>query len=84
MRRNWTRRGFLQTAAAGTFAATGMARAIAALSAAGPRPASSPFTAGVRATLRAAMDEILPASDGMPAARNGRWSSSMRVESGMK
>jgi Gluconate 2-dehydrogenase subunit 3 len=68
MRRNWTRRGFLQTAAAGTFAATGAARAIAALSAAGTRPASSPFSAGLRETLHAAMDEILPASDGMPAA----------------
>jgi len=68
MRRNWTRRGFLETTAAGAFAATGAARAIAALSAAGRRPASSPFLVGVRATLRAAMDEIIPASDRMPAA----------------
>ncbi|HYV41912.1 MAG TPA: gluconate 2-dehydrogenase subunit 3 family protein [Thermoanaerobaculia bacterium] len=67
MRRNWTRRGFLQTAAAGTFAATGAARAVAAMSS-GTRPASSPFTARLRATLSAAMDEIIPASDGMPAA----------------
>ncbi|HEY3204368.1 MAG TPA: gluconate 2-dehydrogenase subunit 3 family protein [Thermoanaerobaculia bacterium] len=72
MRRNWTRRGFLQTAAAGSFAATGAARAIAALSTAGTRPASSPFAAGVRATLRAAMDEIIPASDGMPAASSSQ------------
>jgi uncharacterized protein (UPF0147 family) len=38
------------------------------VSAAGPRPASSPFTASARATLSAAMDEIIPAADGMPAA----------------
>lgn len=66
MRRNWTRRKFLQSAAAGTLAASGAARAI--VSAAEPRPTTAPFTAGVRATLRAAMDEIIPAADGMPAA----------------
>ena len=65
--RNWTRRRFLRTAAAGTVAATAADRAIAALSA-GTWPSSSPFPAGVRATLLAAMDEIIPASDGMPAA----------------
>ncbi len=72
MRRNWTRRGFLRAAAAGTFAATGAARAVAAMSS-GTRPASSPpFTADLRATLSAAMDEIIPASDGMPAASDAR------------
>jgi hypothetical protein len=68
MHRSWTRRRFLKTAAAGTFAATGTVRTVAALSAAGTRPAPAPFSAGLRATLAAAMDEILPAADGMPAA----------------
>jgi hypothetical protein len=68
MRRSWTRRRFLKTAAAGTFAATGAVRTVAALSVAGTRPAPSPFNAGMRVTLASAMDEILPAADGMPAA----------------
>ncbi len=66
--RDWTRRRFLATAAAGTAAASGMVRTATA-SAAEPGRTSSvwPDTAG--ATLLAAMDALVPAADGMPAAR---------------
>ena len=68
MRKRWTRRGFLRAAAAGTLATTGAARSIGTLSLTERRSSPSPFPANVRATLRAAMDEIIPAETGMPAA----------------
>lgn len=65
--RDWTRRRFLTTAAAGSAAASGLVRAAGA--AAEERGNASPaWPDAVRATLRAAMDAIVPAADGMPAA----------------
>ncbi len=63
MREGWTRRRFLAVTAART-AAAGAARRGLARGAAPP----APFTARARATLRAAMDGVVPAADGMPAA----------------
>src|SRR5512132_1128817 len=64
--RDWTRRRFLMTAA-GAAAASGALRA-AATSAAERGGASSAWPDGVRATLHSAMDAIVPAEGGMPAA----------------
>ena len=58
----FTRRRFLIAAAAGA-AARGLALPVA-----GPQGAPPPLPARTRATLRAAMDAIVPAADGMPAA----------------
>jgi hypothetical protein len=60
MRRPWTRRHFFE-AAAGTLASLR-----AAASNARPAPASALSRSAE--TLRAAMDEIIPAADGMPSA----------------
>ena len=65
--RDWTRRRFLVTTLAGTAAASGVARAAAA-SAPGGSAASSAWPGTVRVALRAAVDAIVPAADGMPSA----------------
>ncbi len=65
--RDWTRRRFLTAAAAGTAAASGAVRAVAAPLAARP-DASSAWPEALGAVLRAAMDAIVPAEGGMPAA----------------
>lgn len=72
MRRKWTRRKFLQTSL-GTSLAVGAGAALGghpAAFAAGQKakPAPVGLTAAQRATLRAAMDEIIPAESDMPAA----------------
>lgn len=62
----FTRRKFLGTTLAGSIgvgaAATGKGRRVS------PEAASDAFDADRRESLRAAMDEIIPANDGMPAA----------------
>src|SRR5512141_1469316 len=65
--RDWTRRRFLTTAAAGTAAASGAVRAAAAPLAARP-DVSSAWPDALGGVLRAAMDVIVPAEGGMPAA----------------
>ncbi|MGZ6972099.1 MAG: gluconate 2-dehydrogenase subunit 3 family protein [Thermoanaerobaculia bacterium] len=65
--RNWTRRRFLVAAAAGTAAVSGAVRA-AATSTTARSDVSSAWPDSVGAVLRAAMDVIVPAADGMPAA----------------
>lgn len=73
MRRKWTRRKFLEGGLKGSIAirAGGVAAAPVA-AAAGPAPQTSKRAIvpplQTRELLRAAMDEIVPASDGMPAA----------------
>jgi hypothetical protein len=67
MPRNWTRRRFLRTtAAAGGVAGLVGAGGVAARQA--PVLGVSAFSASARETLAAAMDEIVPAVDDMPAA----------------
>ncbi len=76
MRKRWTRRGFLQTSLKGSVGVSGALAGIAlprrnaaAQSTAGnDSPAVFGFTQPQRTLLRAAMDEIIPAADGMPAA----------------
>jgi hypothetical protein len=65
MDRKWTRRRLFRAAAGTLAASTGAAVASAAERKPGP---SSLFRRGTRETLRAAMDDLIPASDGMPAA----------------
>ncbi len=72
MRRKWTRRKFLQTSL-GSSLAVGAGAAFggnAAALEAGQKAKTAPagLTSTQRATLRAAMDEIIPAADDMPAA----------------
>lgn len=62
------RRRFLQLVAAGTLATTAAGHTIDAVSAPARRPVSSPFAPSERATLLAAMDEIIPRAGDMPAA----------------
>jgi len=66
MSRKFTRRRFLETALAGP-AVIGAAVEVTPGQEPKP-PASTALGAGQRASLRAAMDEIIPASDVMPAA----------------
>ncbi len=72
MKKKWTRRRFLQTSLGSSFAVGagaalgGDTGALAAGQKAKPVPAG--LSATQRATLRAAMDEIIPADDDMPAA----------------
>jgi len=61
----FTRRKFLGTTLAGSLAA---AAASANNSGVSPKPDSAPLDADQHEALRAAMDEIVPAGDGMPAA----------------
>ena len=70
MRRHWTRRRFLTTAAAaGAVAATESKRALGAPgSRKAPALGVSAFSASARETLVAAMDEIVPAAEDLPAA----------------
>jgi hypothetical protein len=70
MKRKWTRRRFLRTSLGGTLAAgAALGAQAAARAAAGVKPAAANDLSGAqRATLRAAMDEIIPAVDDMPAA----------------
>jgi len=65
--RDWTRRRFLTTAATGTAAASVAMRADATPLAARP-DVSSAWPDSVGAALRAAMDVLVPAEGGMPAA----------------
>jgi DNA-binding transcriptional ArsR family regulator len=62
----FTRRKFLGTTLAGSLAVG--ARARAESSGALPNPGSAALDIDQRASLRAAMDEIIPANEGMPAA----------------
>ena len=72
MKKKWTRRKFLETGLKGSVivgaGAVGAATRSSLISAERNQPPDSPFGRGNRETLRAAMDEIIPASDGMPAA----------------
>jgi hypothetical protein len=62
MKQSWTRRQFLGASLAGPLAMRkGKAASL-------PTPASTPLSAAMLADLRAAVDEIIPANDGMPAA----------------
>ena len=62
VKKPWTRRQFLGASLAGPLV---LRQAAAARSSA---PAASPLTPAMLEDLRAAVDEIIPASDGMPAA----------------
>lgn len=66
MRRKWTRRTFLETSLAGTLVWRGASAVKLAASPAAR--AEGPLTPAERKALRAVMDEIIPAADGMPAA----------------
>lgn len=66
MSHKFTRRRFLEAALAGP-AVIGVAAEVKESQALQP-PVSEPLGAGQRESLRAAMDEIIPAGDGMPAA----------------
>lgn len=72
--KKWTRRKFLETGLAGSIAAGGTSLGDLAASQVASRPpraaaaAESGFDSAQIEMLRAAMDEIIPASDGMPAA----------------
>jgi hypothetical protein len=73
MKREWTRRRFLETSLKGSMLAGGSVAAGVTRPAGmscGERPASGPsgLNARQQELLRVTMDEILPASDGMPAA----------------
>ncbi len=70
MKKKWTRRKFLETSLKGSIVmggsvAVGVTRATATQK---EKPSSSVFDRHQRELLRAAMDEIIPAGDGMPAA----------------
>jgi hypothetical protein len=65
--RDWTRRRFLVTSVAGAVAKSGAVRS-AAESVPARHAASSAWPDEVAAALRAAMDAIVPAADGMPSA----------------
>ena len=66
MRRKWTRRTFLGTSVAGplVFGGAQAAKQVARLAALEGRPSAL----AAQEVLRRAMDEIIPAADGMPAA----------------
>lgn len=73
MRRKWSRRRFLQTGLKSSVVAGGARIAgfvpVSAIGATVARSAPPPaFTRAERETLRAAMEEIIPAADGMPSA----------------
>lgn len=72
MKKKWTRRKFLETGLKGSVVvgagAMGAASRSPLITTRENQPPESPFARGERETLRAAMDEIIPASDGMPAA----------------
>ncbi|HET9179657.1 MAG TPA: gluconate 2-dehydrogenase subunit 3 family protein [Terriglobia bacterium] len=73
MKRNWTRRKFLESTLKGSIAASGAVTAGIIIPAEGRagyagQQSSDTFDVQQRNLLRAAMDEIIPAGDGMPAA----------------
>lgn len=72
MEKKWTRRRFLQTGLKGSMIVGGRAVAAGSSATAGApatgRAASPGLDRRQREVLRAAMDEIIPAGDGMPAA----------------
>jgi Gluconate 2-dehydrogenase subunit 3 len=72
MKKRWTRRKFLETGLKGSVVVGAGAIGAASRSPLIPQrkdhPPQSPFSRRDRETLSAAMDEIIPASDGMPAA----------------
>ncbi len=76
MKKRWTRRGFLQTSLGGTLSARSTLAGVAlqnqiADAQSSPKtnePGPAAFTKPQRNLLRSAMDEIIPAADGMPAA----------------
>ncbi len=72
MKKKWTRRKFLETSLKGSVivgaGAIGAASRPPLITASENQPPESPLARGNRETLRAAMDEIVPASDGMAAA----------------
>jgi gluconate 2-dehydrogenase subunit 3-like protein len=72
MKEKWTRRKFLQTGLKGSMVVGGRAVAAGSYATAATPAISKATSAGLdrrqREVLRAAMDEIIPASDGMPAA----------------
>lgn len=70
MAQKWTRRKFVKANVAGSvlIAAGQAVDAASFVPLAQLLPPASPFSRDERETLRAAMDEIIPATDGMPAA----------------
>ncbi len=72
MKKKWTRRRFLQTGLKGSIVVGGRAVAAGSYATAGAPATGKAASPGLdrrqREVLRAAMDEIIPAGDGMPSA----------------
>lgn len=75
MRKKWTRRRFLATGVKSSLVvgsgAIGGASASALVAIQKAAPTATGLSSSERETLKAAMDEIIPATDGMPAASAG-------------